>query len=70
MTNGSRASIAVVEDDDSIGNSVVAALTSAGYQVDWYRDGSTATQTIESARPDLVLLDAGLPDVDSFALCR
>jgi DNA-binding response OmpR family regulator len=67
-TNGRR--IAVVEDDASIGESVLAALTAQGYNVTWHRDGATATAAIETATPDLVLLDAGLPDMDGFSLCR
>ena len=66
--NGRR--IAVVEDDASIGESVVAALTAQGYNAAWHRDGATATQAIEAETPDLVLLDAGLPDMDGFSLCR
>src|SRR5262245_39763895 len=62
--------IAVVEDDVSIGQSIVDALGAAGYAVAWHRDGRTATAAFETSPPDLVLLDAGLPDVDGFSLCR
>jgi DNA-binding response OmpR family regulator len=59
-----------VEDDASIGESVVSALRSQGYAADWYRDGSSATRAFETVTPDLVLLDASLPDMDGFSLCR
>ena len=62
--------VALVEDDASIGESVVAALTSQGYNATWFKDGASATRSFETAAPDLVLLDAGLPDIDGFSLCR
>ena len=62
--------ILVVEDDESIGQTVTASLQSHGYCVQWYRDGASATADVEATVPDLVLLDAGLPDVDGFTLCR
>jgi len=67
-TSGRR--VALVEDDASIGESVVAALTSQGYSASWYRNAASATRAFDDAVPDLVLLDAGLPDVDGFSLCR
>src|SRR3954453_10939882 len=73
MTDPSRGTgrrIALVEDDASIGESVVAALSSQGYITSWYRDAASATRGFEAGQPDLVLLDAGLPDVDGFSLCR
>lgn len=60
----------VVEDDGSIGRAVRDALQSHGYLVDWCTDGASAATAIENAIPDLVLLDAGLPDIDGFTLCR
>jgi len=62
--------VLVVEDDESIGRSTQDALTSHGYAVEWCLDGTTATKAIEARLPDLVLLDAGLPDIDGFTLCR
>ena len=62
--------VVVVEDDASIGTTIVDALTSAGYDVEWCRDGESATVSLESSAPDVVLLDAGLPDIDGFTLCR
>jgi DNA-binding response OmpR family regulator len=60
----------VVEDDESIGRAVVDALTAHGYLVELCADGAAATAALTDAAADLVLLDAGLPDVDGFTLCR
>ena len=46
------------------------SLQSNGYQVEWCRDGTAANSAIALVVPDLVLLDAGLPDIDGFELCR
>jgi DNA-binding response OmpR family regulator len=62
--------ILVVEDDESIGQTVSTSLQSHGYVVQWSRDAASATASVEASLPDLVLLDAGLPDVDGFTLCR
>jgi DNA-binding response OmpR family regulator len=70
LTSAGAKRIALVEDDVSIGTSVVDALTANGYITAWHRDGTSATAAFEAETPDLVLLDAGLPDVDGFSLCR
>ena len=62
--------ILVVEDDESIGQAVSSTLQSHGYLVQWSKDGAATTAAFETAVPDLVLLDAGLPDIDGFTLCR
>ena len=62
--------ILVVEDDASIGQTVSTSLQSHGYLVQWCTDGASATAAVEATVPDLVLLDAGLPDIDGFTLCR
>ncbi len=67
---GNPQHVMIVEDDPSIGQVVSDALTAHGYEVSLYRTGATATQAFEARVPDLVLLDAGLPDIDGFTLCR
>ena len=62
--------VLVVEDDESIGRAVVDALTAHGYLVELCADGAAATAALADAAADLMLLDAGLPDVDGFTLCR
>jgi len=62
--------VIVVEDDASIGQAMRDALVHTGYRVDWCTTGAAATSTVAEGCPDLMVLDAGLPDVDGFALCR
>jgi DNA-binding response OmpR family regulator len=63
-------SVLMIEDDSAIAETVRAALAGHGYAVRWAPDGAVATAALEESTPDLVLLDAGLPDVDGFSLCR
>lgn len=60
----------VVEDDPEIGGSVLTALGANGYAAELFASGAAASAALESERPDLVLLDVGLPDIDGITLCR
>ena len=62
--------VVVVEDDESIGQVMHDVLVDHGYRVEWCTSGKAASAALAAAPPDLVLLDAGLPDVDGFTLCR
>lgn len=60
----------VVEDDDETRAALIRELTTRGYRVSEAADGKTAMLHWESRRPDVVLLDLGLPDVDGLDLVR
>jgi DNA-binding response OmpR family regulator len=60
----------VVEDDATIGAALVSALEAQGYRVGWQRTGRSALAEAVASRPDLVLLDLGLPDGDGIDVCR
>ena len=62
--------VLIVEDDESIGASLEAALGANGHQVEWQRSGSSGLASVGGAGPDLVLLDLGLPDLDGLDVCR
>ncbi|MGI5405210.1 response regulator transcription factor [Streptomyces chartreusis] len=64
-----RAVILVVEDDSSIRTLLTSALSAAGYVVATAGTGQEAMFEAGS-RPDLIVLDVMLPDVDGFALTR
>ena len=62
--------ILIVEDEEHIGGSLLRALTGSGYDATWARTGAEALASVRRARPDLVLLDLGLPDRDGLDVCR
>ncbi|MEO6212029.1 MAG: response regulator transcription factor [Vicinamibacterales bacterium] len=62
--------IAVVEDEETIREAIVAALRKAGYRADAYADGADAWNAFTSVLPDLAILDIGVPRMDGLELCR
>ena len=63
----------VVEDDDSIRETVVEALRSEGYEVLACADGNSALNLLKSDGPDpadLIVLDLMLPVLGGLDLCR
>ncbi len=62
--------ILLVEDDLSITNALERALKRQGYSVNTVASGRAALLAIETDRPDLVVLDLGLPDMDGLDVLR
>jgi DNA-binding response OmpR family regulator len=64
-----KSTILVVEDDAAVARSLIDAFELAGYRV-WHAiDGADARSQISQARPDMILLDLILPDIDGLVLC-
>jgi len=57
-----------IEDDEIDRRLVRKALTAAGFEVIEAADGAGGIRQALSARPDLVLLDIELPDMDGYAV--
>lgn len=64
--------ILVVEDEADMAEVIALALTMhwAGCSVPIARNAAEALDLVETERPDVVLLDIGLPDEDGFSVCR
>jgi DNA-binding response OmpR family regulator len=69
LPGASRATILVVEDDPALARILIEALDLAGYRVLHAIDGADARAHVQRTRPDLILLDLILPDVDGLVLC-
>lgn len=63
-------SILVTDDDPDILFATARLLRSAGYTVWEAATGEACFETVLEKKPDLVLLDVLLPDVDGYTLCR
>jgi DNA-binding response OmpR family regulator len=71
MTGKSQQSqrvVLLVEDDVDLRRLYRAALSLDGFVVDEAGDGLHALRWIEQRRPDLIVLDLGLPTVDGLAV--
>ncbi len=62
--------ILVVEDDMQIAGTLRDYLEVAGYAVTVVGDGSAAVASFRGDRPDLMVLDLGLPGVDGLDVAR
>src|ERR1700691_3600511 len=64
------ARILVVDDEPNIAELLSAALRFEGYDVGVAGTGAEALDMVRTYRPNLVMLDVMLPDVDGNELCR
>ena len=62
--------ILIIEDDDDLLDVLSYALRRRGYDVLAAHDGPSGLRLWESKDPELVLLDAGLPQVSGWEICR
>jgi len=62
--------VLLVEDDQETRRSLVRSLQAHGFQVDEASDGAEAARRWEARRPDVILLDLGLPDTDGTTVIR
>ena len=62
--------ILVVEDDMAVGNLIATTLETQNYQYHRAKNGAGAVMDALSYRPDVVLLDLGLPDMDGLDILR
>ncbi|WP_103339908.1 response regulator [Amycolatopsis sp. CA-126428] len=63
-------SVLVVDDEAALVRALRINLTARGYSVVTAADGASALLTAATERPDLVLLDLGLPDIDGIEVIR
>ncbi len=66
----SGARLLLVEDDEVTRKAVAANLVDHGYEVHEAPDGASASRALDAGRPDLIVLDLGLPDIDGIAIIR
>jgi diguanylate cyclase (GGDEF)-like protein len=63
------ATVLVVDDDLDVADALLELLGRSGYRATSAHSGEMALRLAAEARPDIVLLDLGLPDIDGLDLC-
>jgi len=62
--------VLVVDDNQSSALTLTWAMELFGYEVRTCFDGKTAIEVAHEFRPEVVLLDIGMPVMDGFEVCR
>jgi two-component system KDP operon response regulator KdpE len=63
-------SVLIVDDEPQLLRALAVNLRARGYAVHQASDGSQALRTAADTRPDAVILDLGLPDIDGVEVVR
>lgn len=67
---GKKITILVVDDDDGIRRLLRNILELNGFAVLLANNGESAIKVFDDHKPDLLLLDLGLPDMDGVEVCK
>jgi two-component system cell cycle response regulator len=66
----SRASTVLIVDDDATRREMASVLANSGFDVQQAANASEAEDRLAATSPGIVIIAAGLPDLDGFELCR
>jgi CheY-like chemotaxis protein len=68
VTGNAARRVLIVDDNVDAGESLGMLLASEGHQVRVIRDGGSCIAAAREFRPDVILLDIGLPDISGYDL--
>jgi signal transduction histidine kinase len=69
-TDGEPLDILVIEDNDDVADTLALWLEEVGHRVRIARTGPTGLELVLATRPDVVLCDVGLPEMDGVEVCQ
>lgn len=67
---GNNRTVLVIEDEAAIAETICYALTTDGFETHWRSTGQEGVACAETLRPQLIVLDIGLPDSNGFEVFR
>lgn len=70
MSSSDQPLVVLVEDDLRLSELVRSYLQANGFRVATENRGDSVVERVRAERPDIVVLDLGLPGKDGFAVCR
>jgi len=62
--------ILIVDDDETLATVLTYAMRNDGYQVDWVNDGMKALSYLGVNRPDLIIMDIMMPNLNGLETMR
>ncbi len=62
--------ILIIEDCEETARLLSNCLGTKGFRVSWVADGRDGLKAVQNTRPDLVILDLGLPGLPGEEVCR
>ena len=62
--------ILIIDDDENLSWAIKKRFENLGFEVTSATEGRAGVEMVEHERPDLVILDLNLPDVDGLDICR
>lgn len=66
----SGARVLVIDDEPEVGRAVRTGLRGADFSVEWAATGAEGIERVAQWRPDVILLDLSLPDIDGVEVCH
>ncbi len=64
-----KSRILIVNNEPEIINTLSSVLRARSYSISMASSGAEGLEKAKSDRPDLILLDADIPDMDCYAVC-
>jgi DNA-binding response OmpR family regulator len=68
--NNNAVTILIVEDDETLQETLAYNLETEGYVVHSAMDGPSGLELARTHQPDLIILDVMLPELDGLSVCR
>lgn len=65
-----KAKILVIDDEPQVTEIIEAFLTNAGHEVIVENDAGQGLNKAKSIKPDIILLDIMMPDIDGYDICN
>lgn len=70
MVDSNSKELILIVDDQANNLKVISSVLSTDYSLTFAKNGATALQLLTKIKPDLILLDIMMPDMDGFEVCK